>query len=283
MREENAALRERIFSFMQIKTATRTATTTSSNNAPIKNKNDSSLMASQHAPKSAKSTPTKNNASTTTKGQKPTVITTNNNNNKNNNSWATITAKNLPQKNKKDKNKKNHPATTKTTAIRALQESNGPSTFDFVYVPCRHHLRYHDVRKMLSTLKIQQSRVLDIYFPATGTVAFLIHSASRMNSLVSLKLQALHPAPTSTPFHLLLLVILISLMTVKMNENNEHNNYLLKNLNCMIPAFICMVLAFFLSIVHIRFLFAQLSNMDLLFLFLMLFKGKYLIIFKSNA
>ncbi|KAG2222789.1 hypothetical protein INT45_011599, partial [Circinella minor] len=156
MREENAALRERIFSIMQIKTATRTAT---------------------HQVK-------------TTKGQQPAVPTTNNNT-KNNNTWATITAKNLPQKNKKIKNKKTQATNTKTTTIRALQESNEPSTFDFVYVPCRHHLRYHDVRKMISTLKIQQSRVLDIYFPAKGTVAFLIHSGFKDELVSKLKAESI--------------------------------------------------------------------------------------------
>ncbi|KAI7849531.1 hypothetical protein BDC45DRAFT_413301, partial [Circinella umbellata] len=82
---------------------------------------------------------------------------------------------------------------------RALQESNGPSTFDFVYVPCRHHLRYHDVRKMISTLKIQQSRVLDIYFPAKGTVAFLIHSGFKDELVSKLKAESITPRTNFDP------------------------------------------------------------------------------------
>ena len=155
-------------------------------------------MASQHAPKSPKSTTT--SISTNTKaiiGQKPVVPAHYNNNN---NSWATITAKHLPQKNKKNnKKKKTQPSTTKAVTIRTLQESNGPSTFDFVYVPCRHHLRYHDVRKMLSTLKIQQSRVLDIYFPAKGTVALLIHSGFKDELVSKLKAESIIPRTTFDP------------------------------------------------------------------------------------
>ena len=60
-------------------------------------------------------------------------------------------------------------------AVRAFQPPAGPSTYDLVYLPCRRHLRYGEVRKQLSALKIQQSRILDIQFPARGTIGLLVH------------------------------------------------------------------------------------------------------------
>ncbi|KAL0078255.1 hypothetical protein J3Q64DRAFT_1643788, partial [Phycomyces blakesleeanus] len=61
-------------------------------------------------------------------------------------------------------------------AARALQPESGPFAYGFVYLSCRHHLKYSQVRKLLRTFKIQQSRVLDIAFPERGTLSLLVHN-----------------------------------------------------------------------------------------------------------
>ncbi|KAL0096375.1 hypothetical protein J3Q64DRAFT_1707385 [Phycomyces blakesleeanus] len=70
----------------------------------------------------------------------------------------------------------NQPKLTTAQATRALQPESGPSAYAFVYLPCRHHLKYSQVRKLLKTFKIQQSRVLDIAFPERGTLSLLVHN-----------------------------------------------------------------------------------------------------------
>ncbi|KAL0073617.1 hypothetical protein F4703DRAFT_1972194, partial [Phycomyces blakesleeanus] len=61
-------------------------------------------------------------------------------------------------------------------ATHALQPESGPSAYAFVYLPCHHHLKYSQVRKLLKTFKIQQSCVLDIAFPERGTLFLLVHN-----------------------------------------------------------------------------------------------------------
>ncbi|KAI8381615.1 uncharacterized protein BYT42DRAFT_480305, partial [Radiomyces spectabilis] len=94
-------------------------------------------------------------------------------------SYSDITKKHVP---KKTSNHKSQPAPktkkiSEKIVVRTLQESTGPSQYKFIYVPCRHRLRQSDVRKMLSTLKIQQNRILDIHFPSRGVVGLLVHDS----------------------------------------------------------------------------------------------------------
>ncbi|KAG0184358.1 hypothetical protein DFQ28_011322 [Apophysomyces sp. BC1034] len=72
--------------------------------------------------------------------------------------------------------KKKTRAPTTDAIKRILSESTGLSQYDFVYLPCKHHLKHSAVRKMLHLLKIPQARVIDVQFPAKGTVALLVHS-----------------------------------------------------------------------------------------------------------
>ncbi|KAL1932253.1 hypothetical protein VTP01DRAFT_9309 [Rhizomucor pusillus] len=112
-----------------------------------------------------RSTPTATTNSNTTTAKTAATTT----------SRATVAAKKLPAKgNKKTVPSARRRLPTKTQVVRALQDAAAsPSGYEFVYLPCRHHLKFQDVMKMLSTLKVQKSRVLDVQFPAKDTVALL--------------------------------------------------------------------------------------------------------------
>ncbi|KAL1927689.1 hypothetical protein VTP01DRAFT_3510 [Rhizomucor pusillus] len=103
-------------------------------------------------------------------------------------SAKTAAAKKLPAKgNKRTAPSARRRLPTKTQVVRALQDAAAsPSGYEFVYLPCRHHLKFQDVRKMLSSLKVQQSRVLDVQFPAKDTVALLAHSAFKAELVAKL-------------------------------------------------------------------------------------------------
>ncbi|KAL0076193.1 hypothetical protein F4703DRAFT_1721456, partial [Phycomyces blakesleeanus] len=62
---------------------------------------------------------------------------------------------------------------------RLLQKPTGPSAYEFVYLPAKRYIKYQEMRKILSSFKIPTSRILDIQFPARGTVALLINRESR--------------------------------------------------------------------------------------------------------
>ncbi|ORZ02740.1 hypothetical protein BCR43DRAFT_509880 [Syncephalastrum racemosum] len=66
---------------------------------------------------------------------------------------------------------------SKAQAIRALQESAGPSKYTYVYLNSARHLRFREVRDMLRAVKVPTSRIIDISFPARGTIALLVHLA----------------------------------------------------------------------------------------------------------
>ncbi|KAI9320807.1 hypothetical protein BX666DRAFT_2131043 [Dichotomocladium elegans] len=87
----------------------------------------------------------------------------------------------------------------KTQAVRAFQEASGPSQYTFVYIPCRRHLCHHEVRQMLAVLKIPQSRVLDVQFPAKGTVALLVHTAFHDELVEKLKVDGVNPRQSFDP------------------------------------------------------------------------------------
>ncbi|KAL0085989.1 hypothetical protein F4703DRAFT_1736833, partial [Phycomyces blakesleeanus] len=56
-----------------------------------------------------------------------------------------------------------------------LQPTSGPSTYDFVYLSCKRFYKYNEVCKMISILKISQSRILDIHCPAHRVIELLVH------------------------------------------------------------------------------------------------------------
>ncbi|KAL0075684.1 hypothetical protein F4703DRAFT_1798427 [Phycomyces blakesleeanus] len=68
-----------------------------------------------------------------------------------------------------------HSKLTTAQASRAIQPESRPSVYSFVYLPYCNHLKYSQVRKLLRTLKIQQSCVLEIAFPECGTLLLLVH------------------------------------------------------------------------------------------------------------
>ncbi|KAI7872345.1 hypothetical protein BDF14DRAFT_1877565 [Spinellus fusiger] len=91
---------------------------------------------------------------------------------------ATVTYANMAKKNASPAKKTAKArAVLRAQTVRALQEPTGPSVYDFVYLPCRRYLKYGQIRKMLGSLKIQQSRIIDIHFPARGTIALLVHGS----------------------------------------------------------------------------------------------------------
>ncbi|KAL0095815.1 hypothetical protein F4703DRAFT_1716084, partial [Phycomyces blakesleeanus] len=62
---------------------------------------------------------------------------------------------------------------------RLLQKPTGPSEYEFVYLPAKRYIKYQEMRKILSSFKIPTSRILDIQFPARGTVALLVNGEFR--------------------------------------------------------------------------------------------------------
>ncbi|KAF7728095.1 hypothetical protein EC973_006610, partial [Apophysomyces ossiformis] len=93
--------------------------------------------------------------------------------------FAKVAAKNVPAK-KQTKTK-----VSLETIQRTLSPATGPSSYTFVYLACRRHLRHSEVRNFLGVLKVPQSRIIDVQFPARGTVALLVH-ADFKSELVSL-------------------------------------------------------------------------------------------------
>ncbi|KAG0166343.1 hypothetical protein DFQ29_001003 [Apophysomyces sp. BC1021] len=106
-------------------------------------------------------------------------------------SYAQTAAKQIPDKKEKPapkKQTKKKPTPTLASVQRTLIDSPGPSQYAFVYLPCRHHLRHSAMRKFLGVLKVPQARIIDIQFPAKGTIALLVH-AEYKQELVSLLTQ----------------------------------------------------------------------------------------------
>ncbi|ORY94262.1 hypothetical protein BCR43DRAFT_517267 [Syncephalastrum racemosum] len=100
--------------------------------------------------------------------------------------WATVASKKkaartthpaekLPSNAPTTQPSRNRPS--KAQAIRALQESAGPSKYTYVYLNSARHLRFREVRDMLRAVKVPTSRIIDISFPARGTIALLVHLA----------------------------------------------------------------------------------------------------------
>ncbi|KAG0183765.1 hypothetical protein DFQ28_001032 [Apophysomyces sp. BC1034] len=91
-------------------------------------------------------------------------------------------------------------APTVDTMKRILSEPTGPSSYKFVYLPCRHHLRHSAVRKLLTTVKVPQSRVIDVQFPAKGTVALLVHSEYHQELTENLESHGISTKKEFNPF-----------------------------------------------------------------------------------
>jgi hypothetical protein len=118
-----------------------------------------------------------------------------------NSMWATVARKNTskqPTANKQKNNDKLEKATNKQQkqtvkkptkqyfsadkiglkrAHRAFSEpATTPSSYEFVHIPCNRRITKQDARALLKQIGIQQSRVIDIQFPARNTVSFFVHS-----------------------------------------------------------------------------------------------------------
>ncbi|KAI7846694.1 hypothetical protein BDC45DRAFT_562760 [Circinella umbellata] len=57
--------------------------------------------------------------------------------------------------------------------LTAVPESQG---FQFMYVPCRHRMTIKAMRQILRTLRVDNSRILDVHFPDRQVAALLIHN-----------------------------------------------------------------------------------------------------------
>ncbi|KAI9494852.1 hypothetical protein BDB00DRAFT_738137, partial [Zychaea mexicana] len=61
-------------------------------------------------------------------------------------------------------------------AARHLTEVPANQGYQFIYIPCRHRMTITNMRGLLRTLRIENSRVLDIHFPDHQTAALLVHN-----------------------------------------------------------------------------------------------------------
>ncbi|KAG2221864.1 hypothetical protein INT45_003578 [Circinella minor] len=57
--------------------------------------------------------------------------------------------------------------------LTAVPESQG---FQFMHVPCRHRMTIKATRQILCTLRVDNSRILDVHFPDRQVAALLIHN-----------------------------------------------------------------------------------------------------------
>ncbi|KAI7853449.1 hypothetical protein BDC45DRAFT_424811, partial [Circinella umbellata] len=57
--------------------------------------------------------------------------------------------------------------------LTVVPESQG---FQFMYVPCRHRMTIKAMRQILRTLRVDNSRILDVHFPDRQVAALLIHN-----------------------------------------------------------------------------------------------------------
>ncbi|KAL0081997.1 hypothetical protein J3Q64DRAFT_1865600 [Phycomyces blakesleeanus] len=142
------------------------------------------LMASKHAPKTLMNDDSSNNC-TQCANCNPVTDNSNNNNKSSNittDSTATPTQTSYAMQAKKGidaKQAKQNVQVRRVQRQRLLQKPTGPSAYEFVYLPAKRYIKYQEMRKILSSFKIPTSRILDIQFPARGTVALLINRESR--------------------------------------------------------------------------------------------------------
>ncbi|KAF7720578.1 hypothetical protein EC973_007333, partial [Apophysomyces ossiformis] len=108
-------------------------------------------------------------------------------------SYAKVAAKHVPAKPKKKK------PISINTVQKILSVSTGPSTYNFVYLPCRHHVKHSDVCRLLGSLKIIQSKILDVQFPARSVVALLVHQAYYQELVDSLTKAGVKPLDDFNP------------------------------------------------------------------------------------
>jgi hypothetical protein len=105
--------------------------------------------------------------------------TTNNNNKKQKNTENLQKATNKKNKKPENKNKK-YFSNTKVGLERAhrafTEPSTTPSSYEFIHIPCNRRINKQDARALIHQLGVQQSRVIDIQFPARNTVSFFVHS-----------------------------------------------------------------------------------------------------------
>ncbi|KAL0081441.1 hypothetical protein F4703DRAFT_1931053 [Phycomyces blakesleeanus] len=153
-----------------------------------------SLIASKHAPKNITNSSSNNN----------------NNNNKNSNSNGDTKTNSMSKQTYADKAKSTIAATVpkvlkqkldilKAQTIRALQPTSGSSTYDFVYLSCKRFYKYNEVCKMMSILKISQSRILDIHFPARGVIGLSVHRDFKSELIDLLHKQKIVPIAHFSP------------------------------------------------------------------------------------
>ncbi|GAA5817080.1 hypothetical protein MFLAVUS_010618 [Mucor flavus] len=101
--------------------------------------------------------------------------------------WATVTKSNVPAPKKTmaqivSSSAKNPPAKKGTSLKKKvaigrpfLEQSSGPQGFKYVYIPRARKMTRIEVRTRLRQIGVDTSRVLDIIFPAAGTIGVLLH------------------------------------------------------------------------------------------------------------
>ncbi|GAA5807741.1 hypothetical protein MFLAVUS_001116 [Mucor flavus] len=101
--------------------------------------------------------------------------------------WATVSKSNVPAPKKTmaqivSSSAKNPPAKKGTSLKKKvaigrpfLEQSSGPQGFKYVYIPRARKMTRIEVRTRLRQIGVDTSRVLDIIFPAAGTIGVLLH------------------------------------------------------------------------------------------------------------
>ncbi|KAI8394270.1 uncharacterized protein BYT42DRAFT_480914, partial [Radiomyces spectabilis] len=72
-------------------------------------------------------------------------------------------------------------------SVCTFKETEGPSGFQYLYIPHSHRLTRQEARSHLHRLGIDPYRILDITFPAHSVVGLLVHNQYRPTVLASLE------------------------------------------------------------------------------------------------
>ncbi|KAL0081756.1 hypothetical protein J3Q64DRAFT_1837703 [Phycomyces blakesleeanus] len=134
------------------------------------------LMASKHAPKTLMNNDSSNNCTrcascnpvtdNSSKNNRSSNITTGSTATPTQTSYATQTKKGIDAKQAKQKVQ-----VRRVQGQQLLQKPTNPSEYEFVYLLAKRYVKYQEMRKIFSSFKIPTSHILDIQFPARGTVA----------------------------------------------------------------------------------------------------------------
>ncbi|KAI8327972.1 hypothetical protein BC941DRAFT_332955, partial [Chlamydoabsidia padenii] len=75
------------------------------------------------------------------------------------------------------------------------------TNFQHIYIPIRSRQRIGQVRQTLKQLKIDNNRILDVYYPAMNTTALLIHNDFADDLKTQLNTAGIKPLDTFDPLN----------------------------------------------------------------------------------